>query len=74
MRVLVLVKATEYSEQGFATTSETKAMMEAMEKFNQELIDAGVMRPGECDGLTPSSQGKRVAFDGPSRTVYNGRI
>jgi hypothetical protein len=41
-----------------------------MGKFNEELVKAGIMLAGE--GLKPSSQGKRVAFDGPSRTVIDG--
>jgi len=55
MRVMVLVKATEDSEKGFKLTPETKAMMAAMGKFNDELVKAGIMQPGDCDGLTPSS-------------------
>ena len=70
MRVMVLVKATEDSEKGFVRTPENLAMLEAMGKFNEELISAGIMRAG--DGLKPSSQGKRVAFDGPARTVIDG--
>jgi hypothetical protein len=67
MRVMVLVKATEDSEKGILPTTEA---LEAMGRFNQELADAGILRAG--DGLKPSSQGKRVAFDGPDRTVING--
>jgi len=70
MRVMVLVKATEDSEKGFALTTETKMMMEAMGKFNDELRDAGILII--ADGLRPSSQGKRIAFDGPGRTVIDG--
>lgn len=70
MRVMVLVKATEESEKGFVPTSETMATMEAMGKFNEALRKAGILRSG--DGLKPSSQGKRVAFDGPGRTVTDG--
>lgn len=70
MRVLVLVKATEDSEKGFVRTPATNAMMAAMGRFNDELREAGVLR--EADGLTPSSQGKRVAFDGADRTVIEG--
>jgi hypothetical protein len=70
MRVMVLVKATEDSEKGFVPTAETNAMMEAMGKFNDELRDAGILR--DADGLKPSSAGKRVAFDGPRRTVIDG--
>jgi hypothetical protein len=67
MRVMVLVKATADSEAGVMPSSE---LLEAMGKFNEELIKAGVMLSG--DGLKPSSQGKRVAFDGPGRTVIDG--
>ena len=70
MRVMVFVKATEDSEKGFFPTPETMAMMEAMGKFNDELQRAGIMRSG--DGLRPSSDGKRVAFDGTRRTVIDG--
>jgi hypothetical protein len=72
MRVMVLVKATEGSEKGFEATADMQEAMEAMGRFNQELIDAGIMKPGDCDGLTPSSQGKRIAFDGSGRTVIDG--
>ena len=72
MRVMVLVKATEDSEKGFVRTPETMEMMEAMGRFNDELVKAGIMKNENCDGLTPSSQGKRVAFDGPERTVIDG--
>jgi hypothetical protein len=72
MRVMVFVKATSDSEKGFVMTPEVKKMMEEMGKFNDELEKAGILRPGECDGLTPSSEGKRVAFDGPNRMVKDG--
>lgn len=48
----------------------TSELLEAMGKFNQALIEAGVMLAGE--GLHPSAKGKRVAFDGPDRTVIDG--
>jgi hypothetical protein len=67
MRVMVIVKATKDSEAG--RMPET-AMLEAMGKFNEELVKAGIMLAGE--GLHPSSKGKRVAFDGPGRSVTNG--
>lgn len=67
MRVMVLVKATDDSEAGVMPPTE---LFEAMMKFNEELVNAGVMLGG--DGLKPSSMGKRVAFDGPSRTVIDG--
>lgn len=70
MRVMVLVKATADSEKGFVRTAESEAMMEAMGRFNDDLARAGVLVM--ADGLTPSSQGKRVAFDGSGRTVRDG--
>lgn len=70
MRVMVLVKATQDSEKGFAPTAETMASMEAMGRFNDELAAADILR--SADGLMPSSQGKRVAFDGAGRTVVDG--
>ena len=45
-------------------------LLHAMGKFNEELAAADVMLAG--DGLKPSSQGKRVAFDGAGRTVIDG--
>lgn len=41
-----------------------------MGRFNEELVDAGILLAGE--GLHPSARGKRVAFDGSSRTVVDG--
>ena len=70
MRVMVFVKATEDSEKGISPTPETAKLFEAMGKFNEELIKAGVLLGG--DGLKPSSKGKRVAFNGPARTVIDG--
>lgn len=67
MRVMVIVKATKDSEAGVMPTTE---LFEAMGKFNEELVKAGIMLAG--DGLKPSSQGKRVAFDGPRRSVIDG--
>jgi len=67
MRVMVLVKATKDSEAGILPTTE---LFEAMGKFNEELVNAGIMQAGE--GLQPSSKGKRVAFDGAKRSVIDG--
>ena len=67
MRVMVLIKATEDSEAGVMPSTE---LLEAMGRFNEELADAGVLVTGE--GLQPSAKGKRVAFDGPERTVTDG--
>ncbi len=67
MRVMVMVKATEDSEAGVMPPAE---LFEAMGKYNEELVKAGIMLSG--DGLKPSSNGKRIAFDGPNRSVIDG--
>ncbi|MFH5925069.1 YciI family protein [Roseomonas xinghualingensis] len=67
MRVMVMVKATKDSEAGIMPSAE---LISAMGKFNEDLAQAGILLDG--DGLKPSSQGKRVAFDGPNRTVIDG--
>ena len=67
MRVIVFVKATEDSEAGAMPSAE---LIEAMGKYNEELIEAGIMVGG--DGLKPSAQGKRIAFDGTGRKVTDG--
>ena len=45
-------------------------LLEAMGRYNEALADAGILLAGE--GLQPSAKGKRVAFDGSSRTVIDG--
>ncbi len=67
MRVMVMVKATSDSEAGAMPSSE---LLQAMGEYNAKLIEAGIMQAGE--GLHPSSKGKRIAFDGDSRTVIDG--
>jgi hypothetical protein len=67
MRVMVIVKASKESEAG---KMPERAMLEAMGRFNEELVKAGVLLA--ADGLHPSSKGKRVHFDGSSRTVVDG--
>ena len=67
MRVMVMVKATSESEAGKMPGTE---LLAAMGRFNEELVQAGVMLEGE--GLHPSSRGKRVRFSGRERTVIDG--
>ena len=67
MRVIVFVKATKESEAGEMPSEQ---MLTEMMKFNEELVNAGVMQAGE--GLQPSSKGKRVKFSGDKRTVIDG--
>ena len=67
MRVIVFVKATKDSEEGRMPTTE---LLEAMTKYNEQLINAGIMLGGE--GLQPTSSAKRVHFSGANRTVIDG--
>ncbi|MBK5960089.1 dehydrogenase [Rhodoplanes elegans] len=67
MKVMVLVKASQASEAGEMPST---ALFEAMGKYNEALVEAGIMLAGE--GLHPTSKGKRVRFDGASRTVIDG--
>jgi hypothetical protein len=67
MRFMILVKASEASEAGQMPTTEE---LTAMGKYNEELVNAGVMIAGE--GLHPSSNGARVKFSGTDRTVTDG--
>ncbi len=67
MRFMIIVKATADSESGKLPSTE---LMTAMGKFNEELVNAGVLLAGE--GLHPSSKGARIHFDGTSRTVTDG--
>ena len=67
MRVMVFVKATADSEAGVMPSTE---LFEAMGRYNQQLFEAGIMKSG--DGLKPTSEGKRIRFDGADRTVIDG--
>ncbi len=67
MRFMMLVKANKDSEAGVLPTKEIVA---AMGKFNEQMIEAGVMLAAE--GLYASSKGFRVTYDGDRRTVTSG--
>jgi hypothetical protein len=67
MRVIVLVKASKESETGQMPSEE---ILREMGKYNEQLVNAGVMQAGE--GLHPTSKGKRVRFSGSQRTVIDG--
>ncbi len=67
MRFMVIVKATKDSEAGVMPSTQ---LLTDMGKFNEELVNAGVMLAG--DGLHPSSKGVRVKFSGSTRTVIDG--
>ena len=72
MKFMILVKSNPDIEAHLdaMSPSQMKESMAAMEVFNEELKKAGVLK--DCDGLRPSCEGKRVRFDGLSRTVVNG--
>ena len=67
MRVMVIVKANEDSEAGIMPS---ERILAEMGKYNEELVNAGLMLEGE--GLHPSSKGKRVKFTGGNRIVTDG--
>jgi hypothetical protein len=66
MRVMVLVK-DQQTEAGALPDTES---LEAMGRFNDELVNAGVLLA--ADGLQPSSKGARVRFEGSRQTVIDG--
>jgi hypothetical protein len=68
MKFMVMVKATADSEAG---KMPDRKLLEAMGKFNEELVNAGIMLAGE--GLQPSSKGARLKFGaGGKRTLVDG--
>src|SRR5437879_4693863 len=67
MRFMVIVKASKESEAGVMPSTE---LLTAMGKFNEELVNAGVMLAG--DGLHPTSKGARVRFSGGKKIVTDG--
>jgi len=67
MRVMIIIKANEESEAGIMPSEK---LLNAMGKFNEELVNAGIMLAGE--GLHPSSKAKRVKFSGGNRLVTDG--
>ena len=67
MRVMVFAIATEESQQGEPPTAEAFA---AMDRFTEELVSAGVLVAGA--GLKPTTESKRIAYEGESRTIIDG--
>lgn len=72
MKFMILVKSDPDLEARIAATpaAQMQAQMAEMEKFNDELRRIGALQ--DCDGLQLSRDGKRVRFDGTSRTVVDG--
>lgn len=64
---MVIIKANKDSEAGIMPSEK---LLNAMGKFNEELVNAGVMLAGE--GLHPSSKAKRVKFSGGKRLITDG--
>jgi hypothetical protein len=67
MKVVVFVKANKDTEEGVMPSTEE---LTAMGKYNEELVNAGIMLAGE--GLHPSSKGAKVKFSGDKRSVQDG--
>ena len=60
MRFMIIVKATTDSETG---TPPSQELIEAMQKYNEELVKAGVLLA--ADGLMPSSHAIRISYPEP---------
>jgi hypothetical protein len=67
MRFMMIVKASRDSEAGMPPSPDIVA---AMSKFNQEMVNAGVLLAAE--GLHASSRGVRIRFSAGQRTVTDG--
>ncbi|MDB5816262.1 MAG: hypothetical protein JWN23_3379 [Rhodocyclales bacterium] len=67
MRFMIIVKASKDSEAGVMPSEK---LLTDMGKYNEELVNAGIMLAGE--GLQPSSKGARVRFVGDKRVVTEG--
>ena len=67
MKFLVIVKASKSCEAGVPPGA---ALVDAMVKYNEELVKAGIMV--SCEGLHPSAEGARVRISGSKRTVTDG--
>ncbi len=67
MRFMIIIKATKESEAGVMPSTQ---LLTEMGKFNEALVNAGVLLAG--DGLHPSSKGARVRFSGTKRKVIDG--
>jgi hypothetical protein len=70
MRVMVFAIAPQGSEKGLEPTPEMLEAWEAMDKFTEELVQAGILVAGA--GLKPTAEGKRIICEGRGRTVIDG--
>ncbi|SHM78856.1 YciI family protein [Gracilibacillus kekensis] len=60
MKFMMIVKATTDSEAGVIPPQE---LIDAMQKYNEELVKAGVLLA--ADGLQPTSSGIRISYPEP---------
>lgn len=67
MRFMILIKANEKSEAGVMPSEK---LLTEMGQFNEELVQAGVMKAGE--GLHPSTRAKCVLFKNGKVNVVDG--
>jgi hypothetical protein len=67
MRFMLLIKSNDAAEAGQLPSRE---LVEAMEAFNRQMAEAGVLLMGE--GLQPSSRGARITYSQGRRTVTDG--
>jgi hypothetical protein len=67
MKFMILLQANAETEAGGIPSTE---LLTAMGKYNEELVNAGVMKAGE--GLQPTAKGARVYFEGEARSVKRG--
>ncbi len=67
MRFMMIIKADADTEAGIPPT---EVELEAMARYNEELVKAGVMLDGA--GLQPSSKGARITFRGGKPIVVDG--
>lgn len=72
MRVMVFMKTAEESEPGMAPTPEMLEAFEAMDRFTEELVKAGVFVAAAGLIIKPNAEFKRIVCDGASRTVIDG--
>ncbi|MDB4965121.1 MAG: dehydrogenase [Myxococcales bacterium] len=68
MRFMVLIIPGDKKVEAGAMPS--KAQIDAMMKYNEELTKAGVLLA--LDGLHPTSKGARISFQGGKRSVVDG--
>lgn len=67
MKFMLLLKADQRTEAGELPSRDD---LDRMGKYNQELIDAGVMLDGA--GLQPTSRGARITWRGGAPVVVDG--